>query len=79
MGAAKRKNKAGKAMFGIMNTVEDDILDHLKDATTPKELWDKLASHFLKKNDARPQILERELMTTLQKNTTVSQYFTKGI
>ncbi|KAF7815129.1 Integrase, catalytic core [Senna tora] len=36
----KLKIRAGKAMHVLLMTVEDDILQHIKDAKTPKEAWD---------------------------------------
>lgn len=33
----KWKIKAGKAMFVLKTTVEEDILEHIRDVVTPKE------------------------------------------
>ncbi|KAK3009192.1 hypothetical protein RJ639_013532 [Escallonia herrerae] len=33
----KWKIKAGKAMFSLKTTVEEDVLEHIRDATTPKQ------------------------------------------
>ena len=64
-------------MFTIKTTIEEELMEHIKDATTPKEAWDSLALRFSKKNDARLQLLENELMSISQKDMTISQYFTK--
>ncbi|KAK3042168.1 hypothetical protein RJ639_001288 [Escallonia herrerae] len=49
----KWKIKAGKAMFALKTTVEEDVLEHIRDATTPKQAWDTFTKLFLKKNDTR--------------------------
>ena len=54
----KWKINVGKAMFAIKTTIEEELMEHIKDATTPKEAWDSLALWFSKKNDARLQLLE---------------------
>lgn len=71
------KVRAGKAMFVLSVTVEDDILQHIKDAKTPKDAWDTLAELYARTNDARLQHLENELLSISQRNMTVSEYFTK--
>ncbi|CAL1391452.1 unnamed protein product [Linum trigynum] len=73
----KWKMRAGKAMFAIKVTIEDEMLEHVRYTTTPKDAWDTLASRFSKKNDMKLQLLENELLSTVQGKMTVSQYFTK--
>ncbi|XP_076950202.1 uncharacterized protein LOC143623107 [Bidens hawaiensis] len=62
-------------MFILKTTVEEEILDHIKDATSPKVAWDMLAEVLSKKNDARLQLLENELLSISQKDLTIAQYF----
>ena len=69
--------KVGKAMFAIKTTIEEEIMEHIRGATTPNEAWESLASRFAKKNDTRLQLLEGELMSISQREMTISQYFTK--
>nr|DAD28469.1 TPA_asm: hypothetical protein HUJ06_029937 [Nelumbo nucifera] len=45
----KWKIKAGKAMLTLKTTIEEDVLEHIRDAKTPKEAWDTLAVLFSKK------------------------------
>jgi len=33
----KWKIKAGKALFALKTTIEEDVLEHIRDAGTPKE------------------------------------------
>ncbi|XP_076919398.1 uncharacterized protein LOC143580187 [Bidens hawaiensis] len=73
----KGKIKAGKAMFVLKTTVEDESLDHISEFKTPKEAWDALANLFLKKNDAKLKLLENELLCVNQREMTISQYFHK--
>ncbi|GJM93483.1 hypothetical protein PR202_ga10043 [Eleusine coracana subsp. coracana] len=53
--------KAGKAMFVLKTTIEEDLVEHFRDAEMPKEAWETLAKLFCKKNEARLQLLENEL------------------
>uniref|UniRef100_A0A2N9HGS9 GAG-pre-integrase domain-containing protein n=1 Tax=Fagus sylvatica TaxID=28930 RepID=A0A2N9HGS9_FAGSY len=73
----KWKVKAGKAMFTIKTSIEEEMLDHIRRVDTPKAAWDTFATLFLKKNNVRLQLLENELMSIAQRNMTITQYFTK--
>ncbi|KAD3336120.1 hypothetical protein E3N88_31639 [Mikania micrantha] len=74
----KWRIKAGKAMFVLKTTVEDDLLDHISTSISPKEAWDVLVELFSKKNDAKLQLLENELLSMNQREMMVSQYFHKA-
>lgn len=50
-------------MFAIKTTIEEEMMEHIRNATTPKEAWDSLALWFSKRNDARLQLLKNELMS----------------
>ena len=73
----KWKIKAGKAMFVLKTTTEEDVLEHIRDAETPKDAWDTFAKLFSKKNDTKLQLLESELLSVAQRDMTVAQYFHK--
>ncbi|KAG5589580.1 hypothetical protein H5410_040094 [Solanum commersonii] len=60
------KVKARKAMYALTVTNEDEFLQRIKNAKTPKEAWDTLATIFTKKNDARLQRLENDLFLTIK-------------
>ena len=64
-------------MYALTVTIEDDFLQRTKNAKTPEEAWDTLATTFTKKNDVRLQRLENELLSIFQHNMTISQYFSK--
>ena len=73
----KWRIKAGKAMFVLKTTIEEDLLEHIRDAETPNEAWETLAKLFSKKNEARLQLLEKELAGISQGTLSINKYFTK--
>lgn len=42
----KWRIKAGKARYVLESTIEDDLLVHIEDSMTPKEVWDTFAALF---------------------------------
>ena len=73
----KWRIKAGKAMFALKATIEEEMLEHIWDDKTPKEAWDTFVMLFSKKNDTRLQLLENELLSISQHDMTIAQYFHK--
>ncbi|KAE8720906.1 tir-nbs resistance protein [Hibiscus syriacus] len=73
----KWKIKAGKAMFALKTTIEVEILEHIRDAKTPKEAWDTFVTLFTKMNDTKLKLLENELLSMAQRDMAVAQYFHK--
>nr|KAJ0206902.1 hypothetical protein LSAT_V11C500256870 [Lactuca sativa] len=73
----KWKIKAGKAMFALKTTIEEEMLEHIRDENTPKEAWDRFVTLFSKKNDTRLQLLENKLLSISQRDMTIAQYFHK--
>ncbi|CAB4316665.1 unnamed protein product [Prunus armeniaca] len=88
----KWKIKASKAMFALKTTIEEEMLEHIRNAKTPKEAWDTFATLFLgrngtrlqlgatlfsRRNDIRLQLLENELLSVAQCDMTIAQYFQK--
>ena len=73
----KWRIKAGKAMFVLKTTIEEDLVEHIRDAETPNAAWETLAKLFSKKNEARLQLLEKELAGISQGTLSINQYFTK--
>ncbi|KAH0722251.1 hypothetical protein KY289_005295 [Solanum tuberosum] len=59
-------------MYALTVIIEDEFLQRIKNAKTPKEAWDSLATIFTKKNDARLQRLENELLSISQRNITIN-------
>ncbi|CAL5324316.1 unnamed protein product [Camellia sinensis] len=64
-------------MFALKTTVEEDVLEHVRDAKIPHEAWSTFAELFSKKNDTRLQLLESELLSVAQRDLTIAQYFHK--
>jgi ABC-type dipeptide/oligopeptide/nickel transport system ATPase subunit len=64
-------------MYVLCTAVEDELLEYIREASTPKVAWDTLAMLFSKKSDIRLQLLEKELMSISQGSMMISQYFTK--
>lgn len=64
-------------MYALTVTTEDEFLQQIKNAKAPQEDWETLTLIFTKKNDARLQRLENELLSISQRNMTISQYFSK--
>ncbi|XP_068666666.1 uncharacterized protein [Aristolochia californica] len=73
----KWKIKASKTMFALKTTIEEEMLEHIRDVKTPKEAWGTYATLFSKKNDVRLQLLENELLSTAQHDMTIIDYFHK--
>ncbi|GMI80094.1 hypothetical protein HRI_001678700 [Hibiscus trionum] len=69
--------KAGRALYILKTTIEEDLLEHIRDEKTPKAAWETLAKLFSKKNEARLQLLENELAGISQGSLSIAQYFTK--
>ncbi|KAK1413456.1 hypothetical protein QVD17_35229 [Tagetes erecta] len=69
--------KAGKAMFVLKTTIDRDLIDHIQDVEYPKQAWETIETLFSKKNDARLQMLEAELMKTSQGDMSIPQFFRK--
>lgn len=45
----KWKVRTGKTMFIIKVSIDEDMLEHIKNATTPKTDWDTFITLFLRK------------------------------
>ena len=39
----KWRIKDGKAMFVLKTTIEEDLVEHIRDAETPNEAWETFA------------------------------------
>ncbi|KAL9397281.1 hypothetical protein Peur_011534 [Populus x canadensis] len=46
----KWKIKVGKSLFALKTTIDDDMLEHIRDA---KKSWDTFTKLFSKKNDTK--------------------------
>ncbi|KAJ0017120.1 hypothetical protein Pint_11124 [Pistacia integerrima] len=57
----KWKIKCGKTLFALRTSISKEFIDHVRDVSSPKEVWDTLEKLCTKKNTARLQLLENEL------------------
>jgi len=64
-------------MFMLKTMIEEDLVEHIRDAETPNEAWETFAKLFSKKNEARLQILEKEVAGISQSTLSINQYFAK--
>jgi hypothetical protein len=64
-------------MFVIKASVQKELLEHIREAKTPKEAWDSFAARFSRANDARLQLLENEIGTLTQGSMPISQFLIK--
>lgn len=69
--------RSGKAMFALKTSIHKDLFDHIREAKTPKEVWNIFEKLFTKKNEARLQFLENELSRLIQGSMSISEYFLK--
>ncbi|KAE8702164.1 protein TOPLESS [Hibiscus syriacus] len=60
----KWKIKASKAMFSLKTTIEEEMLEHIWDAKSPKEAWDTFVTLFSKRNDTKLQGEETSINRT---------------
>ena len=73
----KWKIKCGKALFTLSTSINKEFIDHVRDISSPKEVWETLKKLFTKKNTARLQLLENELAIIKQRCMSISEYFLK--
>ena len=73
----KWKVKYGKMLFVLRMTVNKELIDHIRDLDTPKDVWETLEKLFSKKNVAWLKLLENELASSVQGNLTIDEYFLK--
>ncbi|KAJ1386601.1 Zinc finger, CCHC-type [Sesbania bispinosa] len=73
----KWKIKCGKALFMLRTVVNKELINHIRDLDTPKVVWEMLEKLFSEKNVARLQLLENELASIVQGNSSIAEYFLK--
>ena len=71
-------NKKDEAFSFLCLSISDDLVFHLTDLKTLKEIWDKLESLYGNHDDMRVYQLENELMSLQPSNfETLNDFFTK--
>ena len=71
-------NRLDEAYGCLCLSISQDLLFHIKGLKTPKKVWDKLASLFVKQDDLRVCQLKNELISLHPSNfETLNDFFTK--
>lgn len=54
------------------------MLENIRDTKTPKEAWDIFATIFQMKNNTKVHLLKNRLLSIVQHNMSIAQYFHKN-
>ncbi|KAJ0040751.1 hypothetical protein Pint_27243 [Pistacia integerrima] len=71
----KWKIKCGKTLFALRTSISKEVIDHVRDVSSPKEVWDTLEKLCTKNNLTRLRLLENELAMLKQGGMSISEYF----
>lgn len=71
----KWKIKCGKALFALRTSISQDYIAHVRDVSSPKQVWETLERLFTQKNTMRLQFLENELARMTQGTFSIPEYF----
>ncbi|MCO5557165.1 hypothetical protein L7F22_010724 [Adiantum nelumboides] len=68
---------AKKVMYWLSVSVQDTMIGHIQDATSPKQAWDRLVSVDTTNTKARKIQLKNELNTVKKENLSINDYTLK--
>ncbi|MCO5606578.1 hypothetical protein L7F22_060766 [Adiantum nelumboides] len=68
---------ARKVMYWLSVSVQDTMIGHIQDATSPKQAWDRLVSIDTTNTKARKIQLKNELNTVKKENLSINDYTLK--
>ncbi|MCO5567849.1 hypothetical protein L7F22_021545 [Adiantum nelumboides] len=68
---------ARKVMYWLSVSVQDTMIGHIQDATSPKQAWDRLVSVDTTNTKARKIQLKNELNTVKKENLSINDYTLK--
>ncbi|MCO5569888.1 hypothetical protein L7F22_023602 [Adiantum nelumboides] len=68
---------ARKVMYWMSISVQDTMIGHIQDATSPKQAWDRLVSIDTTNTKARKIQLKNELNTVKKENLSINDYTLK--
>lgn len=68
----KWKIECGKILFALRTSISKEFINHVRDVSSPKQVWESFEKLFSKKNTAR--FLENELAMTTQGGMSISEY-----
>ncbi|MCO5586238.1 hypothetical protein L7F22_040177 [Adiantum nelumboides] len=69
--------RARKVIYWLSVSVQDTMIGHIQDATSPKQAWDKLVSVDTTNTKTRKIQLKNELNTVKKENLSISDYTLK--
>ncbi|KAJ0018742.1 hypothetical protein Pint_11997 [Pistacia integerrima] len=69
----KLKIKCGKTLFALRTSISKEFIDHVRDVSSPKEVWDTLEKLCTKKNTTKA--LAKQMAKNFESNTVL---FSKG-
>ncbi|MCO5611171.1 hypothetical protein L7F22_065421 [Adiantum nelumboides] len=72
-----RNQGARKVMYWLFVSVQDTMIGHIQDATSPKQAWDRLVSIDTTNTKARKIQLKNELNTVKKENLSINDYTLK--
>lgn len=73
----KQNIEVEKAMFTIKSTLEEEMLQYIKNVEMPKKALDTFATIFSKKNNTRVLLLKNDLLSISQQNMIVDEDINK--
>ncbi|KAG6478070.1 hypothetical protein ZIOFF_061502 [Zingiber officinale] len=73
----KWKQQNAKAEFVLKRTISHGIFEHVTGCESTSEIWQTLDRLFNKRNEARLQMLENELVDAKQDDISIFEYFLK--
>ena len=73
----KGKIKCGKTLFALRTSISQDYIAHVRDVSSPKQVWETLERLFTQKNTMWLQYLENELVGMTQGTLSIPEYFLK--
>ena len=68
---------AQKVMYWVSVSIQDTMIGHIQDATSPKEAWDRLLSFDTTNTKASKLQLKNELNTVKKENLSINDYTLK--
>ncbi|KAK4435148.1 hypothetical protein Salat_0678100 [Sesamum alatum] len=73
----KWKITYAKALFALRTSIDKEYIDHVREVSSSKHVWETLERLFIKQNATRLHLLENELAMLTQGGMSVFEYFLK--
>lgn len=66
-----------QSLFALRTSISQEYIAHIRDVSSPKQVWETLERLFTQKNTMRLQYLENELVRMTQGILSIPEYFLK--